>query len=169
MKNHRFPLFQRVGKKDILAVIGLIVTIIIMFLSLKDYWDNRLNGLNPNGEYTNLRGGTIMQIVLPQAQHNEYETIYIQWNHDIIRTIIPSDRPIYSTVTKRIPDPLWVDLEMLRQVWCSHVPVTRQPAQQRVGYKIVLACHPTRNPILYFPENEIDPRLLTLIAVAQED
>jgi hypothetical protein len=140
----------------ILATLGGMLGCLIFGLPL---WEGRNTGLNPNGEYTGLRGGIILVMNQPWQTVAELRTYSIQRNHTISSVIGQTGPDLKGGPVIRLADPMWNDIESLRQEWCLHPPATKRPPRLGMGYRVVLACHPNRNPILYFPEGQLDPRL----------
>ena len=154
--------------RRVLPALAVITVLIACIGFLVPFWSNRDRGVNPNGQYTDLRGGTLVVIISPRQESNgQEETFTVSTDHMIssVRSSSSTQLPNYSAAL--LPDSLWRDLEAMRQEWCIQVPVTKPPDQQGSGYTVALACHPTRNPVLYFQTEQLDRRLLAAIQVAR--
>lgn len=141
----------------ILIVLATITLVSFLFTAAQ----GRTQGINPNGEYQSLRADIVM-ITLPTSDTQTFDVIHIS-NTQIsriwgVKGIEPYQKRIIPT-----SNTLLVSINQLREEWCNSVPITPQLSNNTPMYRVVIAC-PLRNPVLYFPSEELDQRIKMVVA-----
>ncbi len=119
-----------------------------------------LAGCRINGE--RLRGTTILGVRLP-IQNKQQELISVAKDQIASRAFLPFAVDTVSN-TVVVPEPLWSDLENLRQKWCQQPPDTVSVTPSDNDYRVILKCEQAdEDPTYFIHPSNLPPPLQSLI------
>lgn len=109
-----------------------------------------------------LRGGAVVVLRLPTTQL-PFDQIRIFDDHHASRAFMPLPDP-WASVQVMLPNPIWQDVEALRQAWCQQRPALRTLTAGEPYYEVALKCGPGFNtPVFTVPPDQLPPALTALL------
>jgi hypothetical protein len=111
-----------------------------------------------------LRGDTILYLRFPIANGRE-EGMTLNKNRTASRSFSPVTGPTEINQATA-PEPLWSDLENLRQRWCAQAPSAASRTPDDAAFEVVFQCHELPglpNPVYFVRASELPEPLRALI------